>query len=151
MPFLYGERLLIAVLLVAVTVTAFVPNNVSPSALARATSATAIRRMMVAKERSSNDVEESESFNFDDEDEDEEYEDDDDDDEDDEPSAGTSTSDRLTSSRWGSLNPSVKERIIQKGQEKAIANKKKREPEQDKKRREYLWSDRFVLTNFCIF
>jgi predicted RNA-binding protein with RPS1 domain len=146
MPFLNVERLLIGVLLVAVTATAFVPNNVSPSAAARTTTATAFRRMMVAKELSSDDVVESESFNFDDEDDDEEYEDDDD--EDDEPSAETSTSDRLTSSRWGSLNPAVKERIIQKGQERAIANKKKREPEQDKKRREYLWSN--FLIYFCI-
>ena len=138
MAFIYGERLLIVVLLVAVAATAFAPNNVSPSAAAK--TATAFRRMMVAKELSSNEVAESESFNFDDEDDDEEFEDFDDD-EDDEPSAETNTSDRLTSSRWGSLNPAVKERIIQKGQEKAIANKKKREPEQDKKRREYLSND----------
>jgi hypothetical protein len=54
MTFLYGERLLIFVLLVAVTATAFVPNNVSPSAAASMT-ATDFRRMVVAKELSSND------------------------------------------------------------------------------------------------
>jgi hypothetical protein len=155
MAFMYGERLLIVVLLVAVTATAFVPRNVAPCAAAT-TTATAFRRMMVAKELSSNDVVESESFDFDDEDDDEEFEDD----EESEPSAETSTSDRLTSSRWSSLNPAVKERIIQKGQERAIANKKKREPDQDKKRREYLsrkllrhplFSFVFVLTSFLSF
>jgi predicted RNA-binding protein with RPS1 domain len=37
--------------------------------------------------------------------------------------------------RWENLKPSVKKRIVQKGQEKAIANKKKREPASEKKRR----------------
>jgi tetrahydromethanopterin S-methyltransferase subunit G len=46
--------LLTFVLLVAVTATAFVPNNVSPSAAAT-TTATAFRRMVVAKDLSSND------------------------------------------------------------------------------------------------
>ena len=41
------------------------------------------------------------------------------------------------SSRWDNLNPKIKDSIIKKGQERAIANKKKREPAQDKKRREY--------------
>ena len=41
------------------------------------------------------------------------------------------------SSRWDNLNPKIKASIIKKGQERAIANKKKREPAQDKKRREY--------------
>jgi hypothetical protein len=136
MAFIYGERLLIVVLLAAVTATAFVPRNVAPSAPAT-TTATGFRRMMVAKELSSNNQVESESFDFDDEEDDEDFEEDDDDEE---PSAEIGTSDRLTSSRWSSLNPAVKERIIQKGQERAIANKKKREPDQDKKRRECLSS-----------
>lgn len=38
-------------------------------------------------------------------------------------------------SRWENLKPSVKKRLIEKGQEKAIANKKKREPAAEKKRR----------------
>ena len=37
--------------------------------------------------------------------------------------------------RWESLNPKVKVRLIEKGQARAIANKKKREPIQEKKRR----------------
>jgi len=37
--------------------------------------------------------------------------------------------------RWDNLKPSVKNRVIEKGQAKAIANKKKREPAADKKRR----------------
>lgn len=37
--------------------------------------------------------------------------------------------------RWENLNPNVKERLIARGQAKAIANKKKREPARDKKRR----------------
>ena len=39
-------------------------------------------------------------------------------------------------SRWENLKPSVKKRIIEQGQAKAIANKKKREPASEKKRRE---------------
>jgi hypothetical protein len=39
--------------------------------------------------------------------------------------------------RWENLNPKIKQRLIEKGQEKAIANKQKRESSQDKKRREY--------------
>jgi len=38
-------------------------------------------------------------------------------------------------SRWENLKPSVKKRLIEKGQTKAIANKKKREPASEKKRR----------------
>ena len=33
------------------------------------------------------------------------------------------------------MNPKLKQKLIEKGQAKAIANKKKREPKQDKKRR----------------
>lgn len=43
--------------------------------------------------------------------------------------------------RWENLNPKIKQRLIERGQEKAIANKKKREPAQDKKRRKYLLID----------
>ena len=39
------------------------------------------------------------------------------------------------SNRWESLHPKLKQRLIEKGQARAIANKKKREPAQDKKRR----------------
>ena len=39
-------------------------------------------------------------------------------------------------SRWEKLNPKIKQKIIEKGQAKAIANKAKREPAQQKKRRE---------------
>jgi hypothetical protein len=54
--------------------------------------------------------------------------DDDDADVDDEPAT-------KPSSRWQSLNPKIKQRLIEKGQAKAIANKAKREPRVDKKRR----------------
>jgi len=37
--------------------------------------------------------------------------------------------------RWENLNPKLKQRLIEKGQQKAIENKKKREPPGDKKRR----------------
>jgi transcriptional accessory protein Tex/SPT6 len=39
--------------------------------------------------------------------------------------------------RWANLNPAVKGRLIKEGQEKAIRNKKKREPKDDRKRRLY--------------
>jgi predicted RNA-binding protein with RPS1 domain len=140
---MYTQRLLIVVLLVAVTAAAFVPQNLAPSG--QKTTTTTFRRMMVAKELSSNDVVESESLDFDDDDDDD-YEDDDgdfeisfDEDESSELSADTDTTNRPKSSRWDSLNPTVKDRVIQKGQERAIANKKKREPGHDKKRREYLF------------
>jgi hypothetical protein len=38
--------------------------------------------------------------------------------------------------RWNSLSPKVKLRIMNEAHERAIANKKKREPSNDKKRRE---------------
>jgi hypothetical protein len=38
-------------------------------------------------------------------------------------------------SRWESLNPAIKARIIKQAQKRAIANKAKREPPGDKKRR----------------
>lgn len=37
--------------------------------------------------------------------------------------------------RWENLNPKIKQRLMEKGEAKAVANKKKREPSQDKKRR----------------
>jgi transcriptional accessory protein Tex/SPT6 len=37
--------------------------------------------------------------------------------------------------RWGSLSPAVKARIVQEGQQRAVKNKKKREPAADKKMR----------------
>ena len=55
----------------------------------------------------------------------------DDDDEDDERPKGKGKQ------RWENLKPSVKKRLIEKGQAKAIANKKKREPAAEKKRREF--------------
>lgn len=39
--------------------------------------------------------------------------------------------------RWENLNPKIKQRLIEKGQQKAIENKKKREPARDKKRRKF--------------
>ena len=55
---------------------------------------------------------------------------DDNDDDDD----GTAASPKK-SSRWSKLNTRIKDRIVKEGQDRAIANKKKREPSQDKKRR----------------
>ena len=40
--------------------------------------------------------------------------------------------------RWENLNPKIKQRLIEKGQERAVINKKKREPAADKKMREYM-------------
>jgi hypothetical protein len=37
--------------------------------------------------------------------------------------------------RWENLNPKIKQRLVEKGEAKAVANKKKREPADDKKRR----------------
>jgi hypothetical protein len=42
-----------------------------------------------------------------------------------------------STTRWGSLNPQIKKRIVEEGQQRAIRNKQKREPLADKKRREY--------------
>lgn len=57
-----------------------------------------------------------------------EVQDDDDDDD-------TTTDAAPKNSRWDKLNQRIKNRIIKEGQDRAIANKKKREPAQDKKRR----------------
>lgn len=40
-------------------------------------------------------------------------------------------------SRWGSLNPKIKARIVQEAHDRAIRNKKRREPAAEKKRRLY--------------
>ena len=40
--------------------------------------------------------------------------------------------------RWENLNPKLKQRLSEKGQAKAIANKQKREPANVKKRRKYI-------------
>jgi hypothetical protein len=37
--------------------------------------------------------------------------------------------------KWDLLHPDIRQRIQRAGQERAVANKKKREPETDKKRR----------------
>ena len=55
------------------------------------------------------------------------------DDGDDEPEAEKPTGEGRK--RWENLNPKIKQRLIEMGQAKAIASKKKREPAQDKKRR----------------
>lgn len=39
-------------------------------------------------------------------------------------------------SRWASLNPTIKARIVKEGQERAVRNKNKREPKDARKRRE---------------
>jgi ribosomal protein S1 len=44
---------------------------------------------------------------------------------------------RSAMSRWDSLNPKIKARIVQEAQERAMKNKKRREPAADKKRRLY--------------
>lgn len=46
----------------------------------------------------------------------------------------TETSVTPNNTRWKKLNKRMKERIIKEGQERAIANKRKREPARDKKR-----------------
>ena len=42
----------------------------------------------------------------------------------------------LKSTRWDNLSPKIKARIVQSGQERAMANKKKREGKHTQKRRE---------------
>ena len=50
--------------------------------------------------------------------------------------------------RWENLNPKIKQRLIERGQAKAIANKKKREPARDKKRRMYCITASWLLFDF---
>ena len=45
-------------------------------------------------------------------------------------------------SRWDSLNPKIKARIVKEAQERAIRNKKKREPVAEKKRRELFYLEK---------
>jgi len=54
-------------------------------------------------------------------------------------SSSRSTLEKRTNniSRWSSLNPKIKERIVKEAQERAIRNKKRREPAEAKKRRLY--------------
>ena len=84
---------------------------------------------------------------------DDDEEDDDDDgftvrflDESDNEGPNSDTPQRKGYNRWESLNPKIKKRLIQEGQARAIANKKKREPAADKKRRKYFHRMRFVST-----
>jgi hypothetical protein len=56
---------------------------------------------------------------------------------DDEDDVGINVVEGKGKTRWDNLKPSVKNRVIEKGQAKAIANKKKREPASEKKRREF--------------
>jgi len=51
-------------------------------------------------------------------------------------SEGTSSS-RKTS-RWNSLSPNIKKKIIEESQQRAVRNKQKREPAADKKRRKFV-------------
>jgi hypothetical protein len=64
----------------------------------------------------------------------------DDDDDDDDRTLGNIAEKKLGpgAQRWANLNPSIKARIVQEGQERAKRNKKKREPKDVKKRRELL-------------
>jgi hypothetical protein len=61
----------------------------------------------------------------------------DDDEDEDEDGFEEAKEDKTSSSRWENLNQRIKDRIVKEGQERAIANKQKREPVQDKKRRKF--------------
>lgn len=52
------------------------------------------------------------------------------------PSAATGEK-KKSMERWGSLNPKIKARIVKEAQDRAIRNKKRREPAADKKKRLY--------------
>jgi transcriptional accessory protein Tex/SPT6 len=62
------------------------------------------------------------------------------DDDEDEPAQVQPVEETIKSSRWDSLNPRVKERLVNAGQERAIVNKQKRESDQTKKRRKSKWN-----------
>lgn len=62
---------------------------------------------------------------------------DDDDNDDKEEDEDRSDKNGIGRKRWENLRPNIKKRLIEKGQAKAIANKQKREPAADKKRREF--------------
>ena len=53
------------------------------------------------------------------------------------PSSSTLEKRTNNISRWSSLNPKIKERIVKEARERAIRNKKRREPAEAKKRRLY--------------
>jgi hypothetical protein len=67
-----------------------------------------------------------------DDDDDDDYDDDDDFQE--SETSKTNKADKPPA-KWDLLDPDIRQRIQQAGQERAVANKKKREPETDKKRR----------------
>jgi hypothetical protein len=64
---------------------------------------------------------------------------DEEDDDDDTPTTGEGRK------RWEALDPKIKERLVEKGQAKAIANRKKREPAADKKRRKFSFTYLSIL------
>jgi hypothetical protein len=73
-------------------------------------------------------------------DEDDDEDDDDDDDDDDDYTEENETTAKVKGAKkppakWDLLHPDIRQRIQRAGQERAVANKKKREPETDKKRR----------------
>jgi hypothetical protein len=72
----------------------------------------------------------------------------DDDDDDDSPRINENTEEKKKgrgAERWANLNPAIKARIVKEGQEKAIRAKKKREPKEAKKRREFRSTVAFLL------
>jgi hypothetical protein len=78
---------------------------------------------------------------LDDMDDEDDYDDDDDEDYDDDDTEESETpktnkaDDDKPPAKWDLLPPNIRQRIQRAGQELAVANKKKREPETDKKRR----------------
>ena len=54
-------------------------------------------------------------------------------------------------SHWDNMNPRIKERLIKEGQERAVANKRKRESAQTKKRRKYEFMMKFLIGRFCVY
>jgi hypothetical protein len=79
-------------------------------------------------------IDQNDEFDFDDDDEDETEEEE-------EASnipSGTVVKKKQIENRWNNLNPKIKARMIQAGQERAFANKQRRETVQDKKRRKNL-------------
>jgi hypothetical protein len=84
---------------------------------------------------------ENDDFDFDDDDDiDDQKETDNDDDDTINSVHGTVVAKKpTTKNRWKNLNPKIKARMIQAGQERAIANKQRRENAQDKKRRKCIF------------
>lgn len=91
--------------------------------------------LLLAKERGDGDndlvaaVNDDKIFNFDD------FIDDDDDDEEEEEGDETLKKPEKAPSRWSRLNPSIKEKIIREGQERAIRNKARHESPRAKRQR----------------